>query len=255
MSAEQIISQSLKSPEECSLYRALRWIAFKDKVIDEITAKNLYQPRFEVKQNFKYDAHSSWFESEIKWKSSDDKESFEEAIRLLKTRLYIGDIKAKGFPLIDELTNPKGIIRSQISNWYKSCESSYYDISLKFWDSSARVDWIESEAENITHTLRTDEKYRAYASIIIKTDELKKFFPSKDNKKSSGGRPPEYDWASFNAEIAKIAHHPDGLPDKQADLEKKMSQWCINTWDKQPSESLIRDKISKIYQSIKKAKN
>lgn len=62
------------------------------------------------------------------------------------------------------------------------------------------------------------------------------------------GRPPKYDRDAFNREVVRIANTPDGLPDR-APLTRQMAQWCVNTWGDQPSDSVLRDWISKIFPS------
>lgn len=64
--------------------------------------------------------------------------------------------------------------------------------------------------------------------------------------RSLGGRPALYDWDSFVREVVRIADHPDGLPSR-TQLAKDMATWCLATWGREPAESLIRDKIAKIY--------
>jgi hypothetical protein len=71
-----------------------------------------------------------------------------------------------------------------------------------------------------------------------------KLFTQANN--SGGGRPPKYAWDPFWIEIIRIANGIDGLPD-QADLVRLMSEWCQKTWGKEPSQSTIKEKISKIY--------
>jgi hypothetical protein len=68
--------------------------------------------------------------------------------------------------------------------------------------------------------------------------------PVKDN----GGRSPKYDWAAFDKEMVRRAHHPDGLPDQRT-LTKDMKDWVSQEWTKQPSDSQIRDRVSKRYPS------
>jgi hypothetical protein len=65
---------------------------------------------------------------------------------------------------------------------------------------------------------------------------------------SKGGRPRIYDWEEFAREIVVRAHTPDGLPDR-ATLTNEMAQWCLNTWGKEPAESVLRAWIAKFYPS------
>ena len=65
---------------------------------------------------------------------------------------------------------------------------------------------------------------------------------------SKGGRPRIYNWEEFAREVVQRAHTPDGLPDK-ATLANDMAQWCLNTWGKEPADSMLRDWIAKLYPS------
>ena len=68
--------------------------------------------------------------------------------------------------------------------------------------------------------------------------------------KSKGGRPQEYDWDALTIEIIRIANSPDGLPESQAALVEQLLQWCENTWGKQPAESSVKARISKIFRAL-----
>jgi hypothetical protein len=73
--------------------------------------------------------------------------------------------------------------------------------------------------------------------------------------KNRGGRPPEYDWDTFIFEIIRRANTPDGLPEKQADLIKSMLLWFQETYGREPAESAVKDRVSKIYRYLAGAKN
>jgi hypothetical protein len=60
------------------------------------------------------------------------------------------------------------------------------------------------------------------------------------------GRIPTYDWESFYAEIAVLADL-NGLPERQGELIKTMTAWCMSEWGKEPAESMIKKKISRLY--------
>jgi hypothetical protein len=74
-------------------------------------------------------------------------------------------------------------------------------------------------------------------------------------KPNRGGRPVEYDWDAFIGEIIRRANQPDGLPDKQADLVAAMLGWFANIYGKEPAESAVKHRISKIYRHLEQAKN
>ncbi len=68
------------------------------------------------------------------------------------------------------------------------------------------------------------------------------------------GRPREYAWDDFFREVVLIANSPDGLPEMMADLERQMQEWCATKWDQEPTESVIREKLSPIYAQLKAGK-
>jgi hypothetical protein len=78
--------------------------------------------------------------------------------------------------------------------------------------------------------------------------------PSKTDR-NVGGRPPEYDWDSFISEVIRRANSPDGLPETQAELIRDMLLWFSDTYGVEPAESAVKQRISKIYNYLKKAKN
>ena len=61
------------------------------------------------------------------------------------------------------------------------------------------------------------------------------------------GPKPKYEWPDFWCEVAMIADGPDGLPEKQADLETIMLAWCAETWGREPGVSTVRQRLSKLY--------
>ena len=70
--------------------------------------------------------------------------------------------------------------------------------------------------------------------------------------KSSGGRPPVYDWQGFDREIIRIANQPDGLPPKQVTLINTMRDWAETNWGKSPDDGMLKMHISAIYADLKK---
>jgi hypothetical protein len=85
--------------------------------------------------------------------------------------------------------------------------------------------------------------------LLIKTPEQK---AQRVPSKGKGGRPPKFDWDTFYCEIIRIANSPDGLPDKQSELEVIMLDWCSLEWGDAPGESTVRHKVSHIYQHLGK---
>lgn len=77
-------------------------------------------------------------------------------------------------------------------------------------------------------------------------------FPPAPNR---GGRPQEYDWNSFALEIIYRANQPDGLPEAPAELIRDMLAWFQTAFGREPAESSVRDRISKIYKYVAERKN
>jgi hypothetical protein len=77
---------------------------------------------------------------------------------------------------------------------------------------------------------------------------------TKEQGKSRGGRPEEYDWDAMTGEILRIAHL-DGLPEKQADLATKLLDWFGQHFgDELPAESNVKQRVSAFYRSWRRAK-
>ncbi len=69
------------------------------------------------------------------------------------------------------------------------------------------------------------------------------------------GRPRSHDWDALHREMIRIANTPDGLPESQADLVRRMSDWWQEKFGYEPANSLLREKISLAYRYIKDADN
>lgn len=99
---------------------------------------------------------------------------------------------------------------------------------------------------------------RSCFDVMVASDDVDSLWPDysrpveKDFKPKKNGRP-EYDWDSFWREVVRLALHPDGLPERQADLERIMMEWCESNWGK-GGESTVRGKISPLYADLSKAK-
>jgi hypothetical protein len=71
--------------------------------------------------------------------------------------------------------------------------------------------------------------------------------------KSRGGRPSEYDWDAMTGEVLRIADE-DGLPSKQAELIDLLLLWFDRHYGKEPSESLVKARVSALYRCLRTAK-
>jgi hypothetical protein len=70
-----------------------------------------------------------------------------------------------------------------------------------------------------------------------------------------GGRPNEHDWNTFILEIIRRANQPDGLPEIQAELVRDMLAWFQSTYGREPAESSVKERVSKIYKHLAEAEN
>lgn len=123
-------------------------------------------------------------------------------------------------------------------------------------------EWLQSKAFNVleygrrsgekrtphdpTHDL--DAVHLDYSQF---SELLREFGSEQINVSPSTNRgPPErYNWAEFHAELTRIIHD-EGVPERQSILESRMAEWCRNTWGQEPSESMIRSKISPTYSAL-----
>lgn len=70
--------------------------------------------------------------------------------------------------------------------------------------------------------------------------------PSPLKSGRAGGRPPKWDWDGFAREMVRLANTPNGLPDRRATAEH-MRKWCASEWGCEPADSVLRDKIARLY--------
>ncbi|MCH7540793.1 MAG: hypothetical protein IH999_10425 [Proteobacteria bacterium] len=124
----------------------------------------------------------------------------------------------------------------------------------KGWLSGCGLDFVNvgvlkpSEAETVHEFCGAKEgqpERPVAARSIEPSDRASKERPRFERR----GAPRKYDWDDFMAELARCIHD-EGVPAKQAELERKMLQWCENTWDIQPGLSTIRSRINKVYEKL-----
>lgn len=143
--------------------------------------------------------------------------------------------------------------------------NSWGPVSPDWWSGS--IDWSENRVVRQGEPPRRGvfgtislEPYEAIEDIQISTAELKVAIVGGDlnrngnkgrNAGAPRGRPPKYNWPEFYAEIAVLADL-DGLPERQAELERQMAEWCQEKWGQEPSESEIRKHVSPIYNHPRK---
>jgi hypothetical protein len=91
-----------------------------------------------------------------------------------------------------------------------------------------------------------------FISVRVPVAELKRCFPQHPKEEERRGAPAKFEWTSFHTEIA-VRAELDGLPPKQAELEREMALWCEDTWGQAPAESVLRERIAPIYRHPRKA--
>ena len=189
---EIINPNELKTPKTCSLYRAINYLAFSEKPIDEDLAKLLYPKRYSLEiENHSYEYHE-WQTTEIYWQEGDEA-TFEKAAKNLHALLILGDIKAYGTPLTEPLSEPRGD-GSRIKDWYKLTSFGETEELFKdFWSGlDFKIDYLNSEAKNTFHFSASHD---AFTNIQISCEDLlniKNVSNSKTSKQS--GRKEKYDW-------------------------------------------------------------
>ena len=87
-----------------------------------------------------------------------------------------------------------------------------------------------------------------FADVAFDSAKVRKRWPIT----SGAGRPTKYDWVSFEAEVIRILNEEGDINPKldpkwtQAALEEKMAEWCSDQWNKEPSESMIRQRVKQM---------
>lgn len=268
----ELLKQTLKEKKKvqnCSLYRAVRWLAFEEIPIDEDLASIVYpnlhtnpdEPVYEDIYN-PYEEGIVGREligrAKVAWNDPTKLEKFEEAKKTLHFLLADGRLNATGDKIGKtyerHLNAPKGELISYKREANFDLDSRK-QINKEFWLSNILnelyIDWYNSSAET-TDILMSEDI--AFKDIEVSTSELSKLMSEKYGNSQKTGRPQKYDWEAFYIQTTLIANKPDGLPEKKAELERAMSEWCDNNWDETPAESMINLKIQKIYQSLNNLK-
>jgi hypothetical protein len=121
-----------------------------------------------------------------------------------------------------DLDIPAALWDLRLYDWREDCLRSPWDVQ-----PHACFRWVCVSTEQLASALRDE------ASPIERSPRV--------------GRLPTYNWEDFYIEIVVRADRPDGLPATQAELVRQMASWCEDKWGKQPAESMLKEKISRIY--------
>ena len=185
--------EDFDTPARCSAYRAIRYIAFQEKLVPETYSNECY--------GFK------WYEQDSEQL---DDVLFYQAQKALLAKLKNGDIVAyastaskKEFP--DEAPQV-------------SFEET--PMNEKLWVLHANdMNWHEGTLEIEQHSSYT---YESYEYIFVRTHELFREFPLKTQKtESNKGRKEKYEWKSFiYPEITKYIYEGGELKSGQKVAEE-----------------------------------
>ncbi len=159
--------------------------------------------------------------------------TFNEAEMIICDQTGCDSFKAR--PALEEaLTEGDVGSRKQISD-----QANPIELHPAYWTDEDRV--------------MADRNNRTVTFEVHRGDLLRWLSPSADTATPRRGRPFKWDWDAFWVEVALVADTLDGLPKKQADLERHMADWFERIHGGAPSESQIREKAKRLY-SAKRAK-
>ena len=139
--------------------------------------------------------------------------------------------------------------------------SDRIEIKRKTWEVSD-IDWSNSKLE-----VEEEESFlgktfiNTYSILMLKTADLLNYFDLSQSStptdsdvpgtktppnKLRAGRKQKYDWDEFFAELV-VRANLDCVPESQAELVREMAQWCLDIWGEEPSESILKAKVRRIY--------
>ena len=261
-------------PERCSLAEALRWVAYKEYPTTDIFggaylgistgSRDIFErPRINLDERLYAEFSEN---SENAPDLAEIAEKFEKAKGKLFSLLHTGTLKAEGrWSNTFETQGP----RHPNTEWqqlsWDVAKPMDQEIPADFWILNAIAFDFSSaksrlgEYQNIT--VATEDLFKVHpeeSAVPFPAEKRGKFIVSIPGSAAPNfritGRPPKYDWLRFMAQVAAIADHPDGLPEKQADLERMMLDWCNETWGEMPAISAVREKIALVNAAKRHAK-
>ena len=116
--------------------------------------------------------------------------------------------------------------------------------------------FLHAHEKNFSKSLGTLYGVNTLGACKANGYQLPQFWFKQGAKSASARRGPreKYDWEEFQYKVTWIANQPDGLPEKQVELEKMMAQWCVDQWGHEPSVSMIREKVAPNYRKAHKGR-
>ncbi len=153
------------------------------------------------------------------------------------------------------------VLRQLTHEFLQSCQISqgegYYDIAFYEEDDGTKEYVEQIHIPNCF--LDWDDLIKISPWVYKETDSVSPQKPiavSQSNHLVSRGRPQKFKWDQFWQEVVSIANTPDGLPERQTDMEGQMLEWCLHNWGAEPGESTIRTKIGPLYKrQVKKSES
>lgn len=207
MSNKFLKSNTFFRPDYCSLYRAIRYIAFKEEIVKENIAETLYPKIFRFTSPFfDNEIFTGLYVPDVEFQTNEnDTELFKEASRALDALLQDGKIKAIG-----NYSNTKGQFSSKEESTISSIRPILYEC-FKLINFSQKPRLIEPECW--TYGLRdyfcstlTIQKFEPqpffgkFINIQIKTEKLIELFSNHQPDefsnvvKTQKGRKEKGDW-------------------------------------------------------------
>lgn len=105
-----------------------------------------------------------------------------------------------------------------------------------------------------TDKLNISEQRRLDLEPSEQAQERSRSKAPEDDEKARG-RPEQYDWELFYAELIRKAKSPDEWPEKQANLINDMLTWFTMRFGNEPSESSVKKRIIRINRYLEEVKN
>ena len=122
----------------------------------------------------------------------------------------------------------------------RSTLDSVDELPKEFWNETDRV---------ATHGYGDGSKF--WQIEVHRQSLLDWLGTSKERfSRQVGGRPTLHDWDGMWIEVAMIVANR-ALPKKQADLGRRLEKWFDDNSDRDPPDSDIRKKVSRLYKRIR----
>lgn len=185
--------------------------------------------------------------------------SYEAALQRLGAALFpgewIADITARELWLLES----GGYFKQGLAVHPHAAQPGYEEAKHRYefmeWQRDAAADWMAA------HGLiaADDEEPQSVDAPAFEAAFARDFPPPGTalaplSPPRRGGRPPTWDWEGAMIEIVQLANRPDGLPEKQADLERHLAEWFARRTGSHPVESEIRKRVARIYQAIREGR-